>query len=66
MRKAIDMDLLQALVTKLQGAFYSSVDLDFCKALISDAAQSDLSDPEILTAKGEIIKKPPKRVAGRW
>jgi len=61
MRKAMDMELLQALVTKLQSTFYTSVDMDFCNSLISDAAQSDLSDPAILTANGEIIKKPPRR-----
>ena len=44
MRKAMDMELLQALVTKLQSTFYTSVDMDFCKSLISDAAWSHLAD----------------------
>lgn len=44
MRKAMDMELLQALVTKLQSTFYTSVDMDFCNSLISDAARSDLAD----------------------
>ena len=63
MRKAMDMELLQALVTKLQSTFYTSVDMDFCNSLISDAAQSDLADrilwkqPLMLANAHRIVKQ---------
>lgn len=43
MRKAMDMDLVQGLVTKMQATYYTPVDIDFCKTLISNAANSNLS-----------------------
>jgi len=62
MRKAIHMDLVQAVVTKIHASFYSQVDMAFCQTLISTAAQSDLSDPAILSPTGELIQMPTNRV----
>lgn len=61
MRKAMNMDLVQAMLTKIHSNFYSQVDMVFCQELISIAAKSNLSDRNILAATGEMLKMPARR-----
>lgn len=63
LRKAINLDQLQAMLSKVRSAHYNfSGDLDFCQTLIDTAAKSRLSNKAILAKDGQLLKMPAARV----
>ena len=57
MRKAMNMDLVQAMLTKIHSNFYSQVDMVFCQELISIAAKSTCSSKADVVGQGLASRK---------